>query len=649
MKKKLKSPWFWLVVALLLCFISMIGTSCMQTNWGKTDVDVLTGTLSEIAGMIRENNEAYDKDIQITFTEDSTYSFSFMTLIPSNATADNPVPAIVCSHGAFNTKEMQLSSYLELARRGFVVATIDMSGHGYSDNAIDSFTGGSMGMVAAVEYVMSLPCVDESQVGITGHSMGNQAAFGTLQQLNVEGSTQRISAWVGGGGTRVVVNMTPEYMKDLLWTISIAKYDETDTELFESYNILTNDYGKEMVTWTYPEFSDDAVVEGQWYTPDGPIDSPAPGEKLPVKQGFCMYSPHITHPQFYFSSIGTEIVVNGFYNAYGTPSGAEYISSDNQVWQFAVAFELIGLIGFFMMLFPLVSLLSRTRLFANVVRKETTAETLPALKNPREWITLVVTCVILIAFSFVTYYKLFPKGDRYLDASVYAGGIVSNGIGLWSLVCGVFVVIVIIVVFAVKWLLYRKSAQKLVNPFAPAAMSSVSQFLLTVVFAFSVVIIMFIPVYIARYVFAADFRICSFVIYAPTLDSIPLAILKYAPLWFAFYIPNAIMNANTRYRDVPNWLTTTICAVVNCAAVVIFEYIQYSKVLNEDHLWHPECSMAGIVGFAVIPCLFYAAYSARYIYNRTRNAWAAGMINGTVMCCVTLFSTWYSTDFLLNF
>lgn len=233
--------------------------------------------------------------------------------------------------------------------------------------------------------------------------------------------------------------------------------------------------------------------------------------------------------------------------------------------------------------------------------------------------------------------------------SVYAGGIVSNGIGIWSLACGIFVVIVIIAGFAVKWLLCRRSGKELVNPFASAAISSVSQFLLTIAFTLSVVIIMFIPVYIARYVFAADFRICSFVVYAPTIDSIPLAILKYAPIWFVFYVPNAIMNANTRYRDVPNWLSTLICAVVNCASLVIFEYLQYSSVFKEGHLWHPECSMAGIVGFAVIPCLFYAAFSARYIYNRTRNAWAAGMINGTVMCCVTLFSTWYMTDFLLTF
>ena len=61
----------------------------MQSNWGKTDVKVYNVTLTELAGMIRENNEKNGKDIQITFSEDKTYNFSFMTLIPSNATAEH--------------------------------------------------------------------------------------------------------------------------------------------------------------------------------------------------------------------------------------------------------------------------------------------------------------------------------------------------------------------------------------------------------------------------------------------------------------------------------------------------------------------------------------------------------------------------------
>ena len=89
MKKRTKIV---LCIALALCFISMIGSSVVQNNGFKTDVSVFTGSLTEVADMIRANNEEYGKDIQITFTESKTAQFSFMTLIPGNASVDNTVP-----------------------------------------------------------------------------------------------------------------------------------------------------------------------------------------------------------------------------------------------------------------------------------------------------------------------------------------------------------------------------------------------------------------------------------------------------------------------------------------------------------------------------------------------------------------------------
>ena len=104
MKKLKRSTKIVLCIALALCLISMIGSSAVQSNGFRTDVSVFTGSLTEVADMIRANNEAYGKDIQVTFTESKTAQFSFMTLIPENASVDNPVPAMVCIHGNYNSK-----------------------------------------------------------------------------------------------------------------------------------------------------------------------------------------------------------------------------------------------------------------------------------------------------------------------------------------------------------------------------------------------------------------------------------------------------------------------------------------------------------------------------------------------------------------
>ena len=53
-----------------------------------------------------------------------------------------------------------------------------------------------------------------------------------------------------------------------------------------------------------------------------------------------------------------------------------------------------------------------------------------------------------------------------------------------------------------------------------------------------------------------DFRICSFVVALPQYKELPLFLVKYLPLWAAFYVPNAILNANTRFKEIPEWLTT---------------------------------------------------------------------------------------------
>lgn len=289
--KALKSAKTWLCIALVLCLLSMVGTACMQGNWGSTKVKTYYVTTAELAEMIRANNAETGKDIQIHFGEDAVNQFSFMTLIPKNATADDPVPAIICAHGGANTKEMQMPGYIELARRGFVVITIDMAEHGYSDAGIDPLTGGSYGMLAAAEYAMSLPCVDETQIGVTGHSMGNQACFFTINALNVEGSTQRIAAWVQGAGSMYAPQMTAETAKGLVWTISVDKYDEFDTLYFSSANILEVPMGTGIVNIVYPEFSDPAVTEYQWYTPEGPVADPAPDQALEADTAFRMINP----------------------------------------------------------------------------------------------------------------------------------------------------------------------------------------------------------------------------------------------------------------------------------------------------------------------------------------------------------------------
>ena len=155
MKAK-KSAKFWVAVALIVCLISSVGASAVQTGGGAI--------------------EYHD----VTMVTDSGHELDALLLVPETATKDNPAPAIVVSHGWYNNREMQDLNYVEYARRGFVVISISMYGHGDSE-VIPSGTwwddeNNANGLYDAVKYVARLPFVDASRIGVTGHSNGARAS-----------------------------------------------------------------------------------------------------------------------------------------------------------------------------------------------------------------------------------------------------------------------------------------------------------------------------------------------------------------------------------------------------------------------------------------------------------------------------------------
>jgi len=96
---------FWLVLALVFALVSAVGASLVQTAGGTVKVD------------------------DIKWETASGRSLQRFALHPVNATQRYPQPpAIVVSHGWWNNREMQTPNYVELARRGYVVMSIDMYG-----------------------------------------------------------------------------------------------------------------------------------------------------------------------------------------------------------------------------------------------------------------------------------------------------------------------------------------------------------------------------------------------------------------------------------------------------------------------------------------------------------------------------------------
>ena len=142
---------FWLALSLVLMVVSSIVASVVQTSGYSVAVK------------------------NMSWETASAESMSALLFKPNSASPDNKVPAIIVSHGWWNNKEMQDANYVELAKRGYVVISIDMYGHGDSDYLTNSdLTLGGTGMYDAVKLAADLPYV--SKIGVSGHSNGARAA-----------------------------------------------------------------------------------------------------------------------------------------------------------------------------------------------------------------------------------------------------------------------------------------------------------------------------------------------------------------------------------------------------------------------------------------------------------------------------------------
>jgi hypothetical protein len=200
-----------------------------------------------------------------------------------------------------------------------------------------------------VEYIMSLKQVDEANIGITGHSWSN---WGSLKAIDIElaSSNNNIAAYVNqamGLAARGVPFMGPGINEAMVYdglfvALNLCKYDEFDA-LTGDTDALNNDVIKSKVAMFDPSFDlAGPIAEGTIYTAAGPIGVLEDNGQQAVSdtdRAIVVYNPPETHPSFHFSLLGTELVVEQFYAAFGVPDGASFIQSTNQIWPIVACFS----------------------------------------------------------------------------------------------------------------------------------------------------------------------------------------------------------------------------------------------------------------------------------------------------------------------
>ena len=599
----MKRNGFWLSLALIFALISGIGASLVQTAGGTVKVDDLTWETA------------------------SGRSLNALLFTPPNATAENPAPGIVVSHGWWNNREMQTPNYVELARRGYVVMSIDMYGHGNSSNLdYADLSRGGTGMYDVVKLISELPYVEG--LGVSGHSNGARAA--NFSVVLDDAADQKLIDAV------FLVDRDPVYRDaegayaNIYGTRDVglvaAHYDEF---FFRSYSaegaVLTppREYITTPNAQSFLNFGNDpegmaSIAAGSYQSQDGAVR--------------VVYTPAETHPWGTISqtTIGSQVAF--WENVFPAPNP---IAASTQIWQFKEGFTLLGLVGFGIFLLAFARSLLGTRAFAGL-RHESTVALAGNSGKGLGWFWGGLTISALVS------------GGSYiwLSQQTWVQGIAFNGnptiftqgavffIGTWAAVNGVLAILIMIV----SYLGFGKGNGMSLRE--SGVLPGWKKFFQGIGLSAVVVFVAFGIVFMLDYFLKTDFRFWTMAVKAFEVDKLWIALL-YLPFFLLFFVANSVaINSFNRFTlRGKEWLNTLVVTVANSLAIAILVIAQYLTFASTGYTIDGFGGIFSIWLFPVIVILAVAAVISRKLYRATNNPYIAGFILATVVTLMSVSNT----------
>ncbi|QQO08426.1 alpha/beta hydrolase family protein [Breznakiella homolactica] len=601
----------WLIIASVLFVLSMAGSSLVQSSGGKVTI----------------------KDLR--WETSLGRQMSALLLIPDSATPSNPAPAIVTSHGWYNNREMQDLNYVEYARRGYVVMSIDMYGHGNSD----FFSGNGWnehgtGMYDAVQLMATLPYVNKSKIGITGHSNGARACNLSVDDDN-KAAVPLIAAVLLVANDATYRNPdTNEY-----WNkygsrdtgIIAAKYDEFffRREFADGTVSVPRTYIGTMDAQSFLNFGQDPYKTNLEKRTEGTFYTQNVNGRNTIR---VIYTPNQIHPWNHFSKVCVEDGIAFFDKAFGAP---KLISPGNQIWQIKTIFNLFGVAAFGIFIVAFTILMTFTPVFASL-RAPETVQPAPAPKGQGAiwfWGGLAVSVI----FSMIIYFPSLVWASQYKPSIFWQAP--PLGIGIWAFLCGLLSIIIMVV----SYKLYgKKNGQDAASLGVKISLPALGK---TLLLALITITVTYGWVFIADFFFKTDYRFWVLAIKAFTADKL-IILLPYLPLFLTYYIANSISVNCFNYNGIgkKEWVNTAILAVSNAlgpAILVLIQYITFA-IKGEMFFARPASPMGPIGGiwlFPIIVILPVAAIISRKIYRVTKNPYLAGIINGVLVVIISCTNT----------
>lgn len=627
-------------------------------------------------------------------------TMSGLLYMPKDASASNPKPTVVVTHGYLNSAEMQDANAIELSRRGYVVLAVDMYDHGHSKVNAENYGGTDFfglwstfwinSMNDAVDYIYDQPYVlkdanGNGMIGVTGHSMGgfsstvalamDEAKYAATGVRKIacgltEGSDFSYSGFVGVNAEAAATAGGGRYMGKVA-----AQYDEFffNNPADPAGTVRHKDYVStpDGMTWLEQE----APQANTWYaTSDG-------GQRI-------IYEPAQTHPWNHFSKETTAYALNFYNTAFaGCSSGIKQMSDTNQIWMFKEFAECIALVGFLMLLIPLVEVVISLPFFNKA--KTALAAPAPAAKNPGEKFGKFATIVGLMLIPAIIFNDTFDFDPSSSAVNgVYAAGVIFAIAGVVGIILSLkaaenkkgYLIGSIIVTVAALCLAYTAKVpfyEDLTKWTAPSVNSTASWTLIcalisilstaiiyvgskaakgtkldaygicldpmvicaSVCTAAVVTAAAYIVLFLMDLLFKADFRIWVFAFKTWDFNIMP-AVLKYLPTFLLFYFISTVsIFANTNTEGLQGVKGYLVAIAINAGGAILWLVRQYITLFSTGVAAHPGAALSGIVLVAIACMLTAAACISRALYKRTGNVWIPAVLNALLVTISTLANT----------
>jgi len=592
-----------LCIALVMCMVSVLVTSAIQTDMGKVYIS------------------------ELRVVDEAGFEVSILLYRPKTATAENPAPCIITIEGWYNNKEMQDLYSVELARRGYVVLATDMHGHGDSEATTDAdlFSAG-VGTDAAVQLAATLPYVDNSKIGMTGHSSGASAGIDMEIQLDnereqplVKAALLQASLWVTDAGENIIAELGDTRSIGVIQ----SKYDEfyyyADDEGNAIYpaDFLKSCGAKNFVNFGHGELDINEVESGKFYEleTDGEINYRS------------IYQNNTTHPRVHFSTTAVAFAITFFEKVFPAPNA---LPASNQVWQVKAAFNFLGLIGIGLFVVAFILVMVNTGYFS-ILKADEEAKPSSVEKKDIRWYWGLLT--IGAVFSGVSYKICIDQ--IYSKTTAFFNQTGPLTIGAWSAICGVFAIIMMLVWyncvgkmsgFNAKAVGIKLSGEKL--------WKTVQLSLLTVFLAFLIL-------FAADYFFKTDFRLWVLTLKAFDADKVVIG-MRFLPFFLLFYVVNSISCNCFNYNKVGGKFNTAIFGLFNAGGAIVYVLIQYLTYFSKGlPMWYANEGemISGIWCYCPIFFLFVTPFITRAVYKKTKNPYLAAIVVAIIITMMSVANT----------